>query len=68
MFIWCLASWDVLGVYPESTTAQGSYYDAVVSQAIRQHNARARGVVPDGGGSGQGGRPTDEGRPPAAGR
>ncbi len=40
-FVWCKASWDVLGVYPESTTAEGSYADARVVQAVAAHNARA---------------------------
>lgn len=56
MFIWCLASWDVLGVYPESSTAEGSYYDAQIAAAIRAHNERVRGASSGGG------------APPAAGR
>jgi hypothetical protein len=42
VFVWCLASWDALGVYPESTTAQGSYHNAAISALIRRHNAAAR--------------------------
>lgn len=49
MFIWSLASWDVLGVYPESTTAEGSYYDAAVGALVRRHNAAVRGI--GGGGA-----------------
>ncbi|EFJ48011.1 hypothetical protein VOLCADRAFT_91598 [Volvox carteri f. nagariensis] len=40
-FLWGMGSWDVLGIYPESTTPQGSYRDATVVQAVQTHNARA---------------------------
>ena len=39
MFIWCLASWDVLAVYPESSNAEGSYEDGAVAEMVRRHNA-----------------------------
>ncbi|GBF88099.1 hypothetical protein Rsub_00811 [Raphidocelis subcapitata] len=56
VFIWCLASWDVLAVYPESTTAEGSYHDAAIAAAVRAHNSAVRGFSSGGG------------APPAAGR
>lgn len=31
-------SWDVLGIYPESTNAQGSYRDPAVVDMVRAHN------------------------------
>lgn len=47
VFIWNLASWDIQGIYPESSSADGSYRDAKVCALIKQHNelmrARARG-------------------------
>jgi hypothetical protein len=58
VFIWCLASWDVLGVYPEATTPAGSYHDPAISRLIRDHNAKMRAA-----GAGAGGV-----RPAAAGR
>ena len=47
VFIWNLASWDVQGVYPESTTPEGSYKDAKVAGLIRRHNqgVRAQGLA-----------------------
>lgn len=51
VFIWSMASWDVLGIYPESTTAQGSYRDPVNADAIKKYN---RGVVTAQGGKGGG--------------
>lgn len=58
MFIWCLASWDVLGVYPESTDAEGSYHDPVIGSIIQAHNKAMRqgnggGSSGSSGGSGQ---------------
>lgn len=38
LYMWNLASWDVLGIYPESTTADGSYVDQVVASMVTQHN------------------------------
>jgi len=68
VYVWSLASWDVLGVYPESTTAEGSYYDATIGQGIRKHNAAMRGVVSGGGGGGGGGGSGSRDLPSAAGR
>lgn len=39
VFIWSMASWDVLGIYPESTTpSQGSYRDPQMAEAIAAYN------------------------------
>ncbi|GIL64350.1 hypothetical protein Vafri_18320, partial [Volvox africanus] len=40
-FLWGMGSWDVLGIYPESTTPQGTYRDPTVVKAVQAHNARA---------------------------
>jgi predicted alpha-1,6-mannanase (GH76 family) len=42
VFLWSTGSWDVLAVYPESTTADGSYFDPVVAEIIEKHNAAAK--------------------------
>ena len=42
VFLWSTGSWDVLAVYPESTTAEGSYFDPVVAEIIAAHNAGAQ--------------------------
>ena len=42
VFIWCLASWDVLAVYPESSTAEGSYKDGAIVEMVQRHNAAMR--------------------------
>lgn len=41
-FLWSTGSWDILAVYPESTTTEGSYFDPVVAQIIDGHNSVAR--------------------------
>ncbi|KXZ41591.1 hypothetical protein GPECTOR_376g168 [Gonium pectorale] len=33
-----MGSWDVLGIYPESTTPAGSYRDPAVVAAVKRHN------------------------------
>ena len=38
VFIWSMASWDVLGIYPESSNALGSYQDDVIVKLVREHN------------------------------
>eukprot|EP00775_Hariotina_reticulata_P013864 gene13864-13986_t len=39
VFIWSMASWDVLGIYPESTIPnQGSYRDPQIAEAIAAYN------------------------------
>ncbi len=42
VFLWSTGSWDVLAVYPESTTAEGSYFDPVVADIVRAHNTAAQ--------------------------
>lgn len=42
MFIWSMASWDVLAVYPESTTEEGSYRDTAVAAAVTAYNSAVR--------------------------
>lgn len=43
-FLWNLGSWDVLGIYPESTVnGQGSYRDEVVVEVVKNHNQRLTG-------------------------
>jgi hypothetical protein len=42
VFIWSMASWDVLGVYPESTTQEGSYRDPDVVAALSGYNKAVR--------------------------
>ncbi|KXZ42868.1 hypothetical protein GPECTOR_113g280 [Gonium pectorale] len=41
-FAWNMASWDVLGIYPESTNSYGSYRDPTVADMVVQHNRRVR--------------------------
>ena len=41
-FLWSTGSWDVLAIYPESTSADGSYFDPVVAKIISSHNKKAR--------------------------
>lgn len=46
MFCCVQASWDVLGIYPESTTSSGSYRDPVIADAVANYNravVRAQG-------------------------
>lgn len=38
LFVWSKASWDVLGIYPESTTPEGTYRDMTVLDTVQQHN------------------------------
>ncbi len=40
-FLWNQSSWDVQAVYPESTTAEGSYRDPVIVDMINKHNTAA---------------------------
>jgi hypothetical protein len=42
VFIWNLASWDIQGIYPESSTEEGSYRDEAVCALITQHNRLVR--------------------------
>ena len=40
-FIWNQSSWDVQGIYPESSSADGSYRDPATVEKINTHNAAA---------------------------
>lgn len=40
IFIWNGGSWDVQGLYPESTTSEGSYRDPETVKLISDHNQR----------------------------
>ncbi|KAJ9517676.1 hypothetical protein QJQ45_025138 [Haematococcus lacustris] len=42
-YAWCKASWDVLGIYPESTSSSGSFRDETVVGMIRAHNKAISG-------------------------
>ncbi|WIA33971.1 hypothetical protein OEZ86_007066 [Tetradesmus obliquus] len=64
VFIWSMASWDVLGVYPESITSSGSYRDPAIAGAIASYN---RQVVAAQGGASVGGS-ASAGSVPAAGK
>ncbi|GFH11981.1 uncharacterized protein HaLaN_07588 [Haematococcus lacustris] len=37
-YVWGKASWDVLGIYPESTSGSGSFRDDTVVGMVRAHN------------------------------
>ncbi|PNH07449.1 hypothetical protein TSOC_006094 [Tetrabaena socialis] len=37
-FLWGMGSWDVLGIYRESTTKAGSFRDPKVAEAVKRHN------------------------------
>ncbi|KAF8057099.1 hypothetical protein HT031_006108 [Scenedesmus sp. PABB004] len=59
-FIWSMASWDVLGVHPESSSDRGSYRDPVIADAVATYNRRvvaAQGGAAVGGGGGRGALP-----------
>lgn len=38
VFVWCMASWDVYGIYPESSSNAGTYRDLDVVRKIAGHN------------------------------
>lgn len=40
-FIWNHSSWDIQGLYPDSTTEEGSYRDPVLVEMIGRHNNKA---------------------------
>lgn len=40
-FLWSTGSWDVLAIYPESTSSDGSYFDPTVNDIIKKHNTKA---------------------------
>jgi len=41
IFLWNGGSWDVQGIYPESTTTDGSYRDPTLVPLISAHNTLA---------------------------
>ena len=53
VYVWCLASWDVLGVYPESTTREGSYKEPAIVEMVQQHNAEMVEIQRRTGGGGR---------------
>jgi hypothetical protein len=40
-FIWNHSSWDIQGIYPDSTTEEGSYRDPILVEWIDRHNKKA---------------------------
>lgn len=38
VFVWCMASWDVLGIYPDSSSDAGSFRDLSVVRKIAGYN------------------------------
>jgi hypothetical protein len=40
-----MASWDVLGVYPESTNGEGSYRDVEIVSAVAAYNKAVRAAA-----------------------
>jgi hypothetical protein len=40
VFVWGMASWDLFGIYPDSSTAQGTYRDADMVRKIARHNIK----------------------------
>lgn len=38
VFVWGMASWDMFGIYPDSTTGSGSYRDFSLMPEIAGHN------------------------------
>ena len=49
IFIWNGGSWDVQGLYPESTTSEGSYRDPETVKLISDHNQeRAKLLLANG--------------------
>ncbi len=41
VYMWNLNSWDVLAIYPLSSSKEGSYRDPVIANIINSHNALA---------------------------
>ena len=40
MFLWNVASWDLLGIHWRSYSLQGSYYETGVVRTVKGHNAK----------------------------
>jgi hypothetical protein len=38
VFVWSVSSWDVFGIYPDSTSPGGSFRDLTIVQQIAHHN------------------------------
>lgn len=38
VFVWCMASWDVFGIYPDSSSGSGSYRDLNIVKKIAAYN------------------------------
>jgi hypothetical protein len=38
IFVWGMASWDMFGIYPDSSTSGGTYRDFSLMPEIAQHN------------------------------
>eukprot|EP00879_Flechtneria_rotunda_P011737 GHRR01012258.1.p1 GENE.GHRR01012258.1~~GHRR01012258.1.p1 ORF type:complete len:433 (+),score=130.19 GHRR01012258.1:664-1962(+) len=64
VFIWSMASWDVLGIYPESTSASGSFRDDKIADGIKKYNLAVLRAQGSGSRSGD----NISGSQPAAGR
>ncbi len=44
IFVWGMASWDMFGVYPDSTTSEGTYRDFSLIPEIAAHNVAVIGA------------------------
>eukprot|EP00887_Chlorella_sp_A99_P004275 scaffold15.g4275.t1 len=44
-YLWNVASWDVIGMYPQAPGINGSYRDEVAVSIVRAHNARVRAAA-----------------------
>lgn len=40
VFVWGMASWDLFGIYPDSSEPGGTYRDAALVQLISRHNRK----------------------------
>lgn len=46
IYVWSVGTWDVHGVHPVSSSAQGSFASEKIMQEIRVLNAIVNGIVP----------------------
>lgn len=44
IFVWGMASWDMFGIYPDSTTGAGTYRDFSLMPEIAKHNIAVIGA------------------------
>lgn len=44
IFVWGMASWDMFGIYPDSTTSSGTYRDFSLMPEIAKHNIAVIGA------------------------